>query len=208
MKIAPEGRTIVAGTAAAAAVAAVAWGWSSWPMWLAVAFVVQFFREPQRDIVAAEDDIVSPADGRVVFVGRAQSPGGDESVKISVFMNVFNAHANRSPCAGAVARSERFAGRFFNAELDKSSTNNERHLIEIDGVHGKIACMQVAGFLARRVFCHARVGDQLSVGQRYGFIRFGSRADVYLPPTMIPAVAPGDHVQAGLTRLASPPPPQ
>lgn len=206
MSVAPEGRWIVGGVFVAAAGAFWAWGVLSWPFWVALVFVLQFFREPRRDINVAADEIVSPADGKVVFVGRASSPAdGAEAVKISVFMNVFNVHSNRIPAGGAISESRRFAGAFFNAALDKASEKNERHMIVIDGVHGKIACVQVAGLLARRVLCHVKIGDTPQGGERYGFIRFGSRADLYLPPHLRPAVALGDSVVAGITRVASAP---
>ena len=204
MTIAPEGKWIVGGAFAAAVVAFLFWGASSWPLWIVAVFVAQFFREPRREIGAAEDEIVSPADGRVVFVGRAESPAdGTEAVKISVFMNVFNVHSNRSPASGEVAESKRFAGSFLNAALDKASEKNERHMIVINSAHGKIVCVQIAGFLARRVLCHASVGNVLRVGERYGFIRFGSRADLYLPPHLRPTVALGDSVVGGITRVAA-----
>ena len=202
--IAPEGRVIVGITLVATLLAALLWGASSWPLWVVLVFIAQFFREPQRTIVAAAGDIVSPADGRVIFVGRAPSPAdGATALKISVFMNVFNVHANRSPTAGAVTQSQRFAGSFFNAVLDKASAGNERHLITISSAHGPVACMQIAGLLARRVLCYAQAGDSLATGERYGFIRFGSRADLYLPLHLVPAVALGDKVTAGITRVAA-----
>lgn len=206
MSIAPEGRIIVAAAAAAAALVTALFGWNLPALfaWAAVLFVAQFFREPARRIIASDQDIVSPADGKVVFVGPAPAPDGKESLKISVFMNVFNVHSNRSPAAGGVSESRRFPGAFFNAALDKSSERNERHMLAIDSAHGKIFCVQVAGLLARRVLCHARVGDSLKTGERYGFIRFGSRADLYLPLHLRPAVALGDKVLAGITVMAVP----
>lgn len=204
MTIAPEGRLLVGVIAAAAIIASFFLGVMSWPLWLILLFVGQFFRDPKRDIQVADDEVVSPADGRVVFVGRAPSPAdGSEKIKISVFMNVFNVHVNRSPMTGKVVRSQRFPGSFFNAALDKASEQNERHMIVIDGVHGEITCVQIAGLLARRVLCYTKEGDMVSGGERYGFIRFGSRADLYLPLDMKPAVALGDSVTAGITRMAS-----
>lgn len=209
MTIAPEGRWIVGGVfVAAVCIFFVSAAWSS-PFWIAALFVAQFFREPTRAVNVGADEIVSAADGKVVFVGRAPSPrGGGDSVKISVFMNVFNVHANRSPAAGEVLESRRFAGKFFNAALDKASDQNERHLIAIQSAHGEIVCMQIAGLLARRVLCYAKTGDSLRGGERYGFIRFGSRADLYLPPHLRPTVALGDSVVAGITRVAAAEPKQ
>lgn len=203
MTIAPEGRAIVAAAALVALAATLFWGAAAWPLWIVAAFAAQFFREPSRQINVGEKEIVSPADGRVIFIGKAEPPGGgEEQIKISVFMNVFNVHANRSPAAGKVLQSRRFPGKFFNAALDKSSAENERHLIEIESAQGNIVCVQIAGLLARRVLCYANTGDMLQGGERYGFIRFGSRADLYLPPHLKPAVALGDKVVAGITRIA------
>ena len=117
-------------------------------------------------------------------------------------MNVFNVHANRAPVSGKVVLSERRGGGFLNAALDKASEENERHLIVIDSELGQITCVQIAGLLARRVLCYANVGDRLEAGQRYGFIRFGSRADLYLPETFHPTVSLGDKVAAGMNCLA------
>ena len=204
MTLAPEGRVLVGVLLAVAVLASFVGGAAAWAAWLVLLFVAQFFREPTRHITAAKNEIVSPADGRVVFVGPSKSPDGDETLKISVFMNVFNVHANRAPAAGAVLESQRIKGSFFNAALDKASAQNERHLITIDSIHGKITCVQIAGLLARRVLCYAKTGEQLTVGERYGFIRFGSRADVYLPSHLQPKVALGDSVIAGITRIACP----
>ena len=130
---------------------------------------------------------------------------GKPALKIGAVMNPFNVHANRAPVSGKVAESKRFAGGFFNAALDKASEQNERHLIVLESAFGTVACMQVAGFIARRVLCHAKVGDALSAGDRYGFIRFGSRADVYLPPDFLPETSIGERVKAGLSRIARAP---
>ncbi|MDM5146920.1 phosphatidylserine decarboxylase [Candidatus Persebacteraceae bacterium Df01] len=204
MTIAPEGRWIVSGVVALAVACFWIWGWASWPLWLPSIVIIQFFREPARHINADNDAILSPADGHVVFVGKEKSPiDGSPAVKISVFMSVFNVHSNRSPVAGIILQSERFAGSFFNAALDKASHNNERHLIEINSPHGRVVCVQVAGLLARRVLCYLKTGDTVKAGQRYGFIRFGSRADLYLPPHCVPLVALGDSVKAGITCMAT-----
>lgn len=205
LPIAPEGRIIVGSVLAITVLATIVWGASAWFFWIVAILITQFFRDPPRDICVESDEIVAPADGRVVFIGRAPSPL-DESpkLKISIFMNVFNVHVNRSPVAGTVLQSQRMSGGFFNAALDKASDKNERHLIAIDSAHGEIICVQVAGFLARRVLCHTHVDALLTGGERYGFIRFGSRADLYLPADMKPAIALGDSVVAGVTRVAVP----
>lgn len=171
--------------------------------WVAVAFVLQFFRQPFRPIITVDKEILSPADGCVIFVGSAPSPfDGEMKTKISIFMNVFNVHANHSPVNGKVLHSERFLGKFVNAALDKASTDNERHLLVIDSPYGRVDCMQIAGLLARRILCYAKVDDTLVASKKYGFIRFGSRVDLYLPPTCNINVAITDKVKAGVNTIA------
>jgi phosphatidylserine decarboxylase len=169
-----------------------------------VVFVVQFFRDPPRVAPTAENIVVSPADGKVVVVGKARDPFLDrDALKISVFMNVFNVHSNRSPVDGAVKNKWYHAGSFLNAALDKASTENERNALHIATASGvDVTCVQVAGLIARRILCYVGPGDVLARGQRYGFIRFGSRVDVYLPPYATPKVAIGDVVYATTTVLA------
>jgi len=148
--------------------------------------------------------VLSPADGKVMIVERARDPYLDrDALKISVFMNVFNVHSNRSPVDGEVKRRWYHAGAFLNAALDKSSLENERNALHIargDGVD--VVCVQIAGLIARRILCYVGPGDRLMRGQRFGFIRFGSRVDVYLPPNATPKVAVGDAVYATTTILA------
>ena len=190
-----------------AAVAATIWAGWSWavPLWLIVFFVVQFFRDPKRKPPQEPGLILSPADGRVVFVGPAPDPYLDRpSLKISVFMNVFSVHSNRSPVAGEVKKIWYTPGRFVNAALDKASDQNERNAIWIrDGNAGNdIVFVQVAGLIARRILCYVDEGDHLDKGQRYGFIRFGSRVDLYLPETCAAQVGIGDKAAAGLSVVA------
>ncbi|HEX5863515.1 MAG TPA: phosphatidylserine decarboxylase [Casimicrobiaceae bacterium] len=172
--------------------------------WLAVAFIGQFFRDPPRAVPEVANAVLSPADGKVMVVERARDPYLDrDALKISVFMNVFNVHSNRSPVDGHVKERWYHAGGFFNAALDKASLENERnalHIARADGVD--VVCVQVAGLIARRILCYVSPGDRLSRGQRFGFIRFGSRVDVYLPPTATPRIAVGDAVYATTTILA------
>ena len=172
--------------------------------WVCVVFVVQFFRDPPRVVPAAANIVVSPADGKIVVVGKARDPFLDrDALKISVFMNVFNVHSNRSPVDGTVKNKWYHAGGFLNAALDKASTENERNALHIATASGvDVTCVQVAGLIARRILCYVGTGDVLARGQRYGFIRFGSRVDVYLPPYAIPKVAIGDVVYATTTVLA------
>jgi len=175
------------------------------PFWIVAAFVLQFFRDPAREIPQAEGLVLCPADGRVIVVGKAPDPyrNNAESLKISVFMNVFNVHSNRSPVDAEVHRIDYAAGLFVNASFDKASTDNERNAMVMRMADGtEISCVQVAGLIARRILCYAKAGDRLARGQRYGFIRFGSRVDVYLPPGARPRVAIGDKVKASSTVLA------
>ncbi len=202
--IAREGWPFVAASLAAAIVvwALAGFAWSA-PLWLVVVFVVQFFRDPPRPVPRQANAVLAPADGRVVKVEKTRDPYTErDTLLISVFMNVFNVHSNRSPVDGTVERMEYSRGRFVNADLDKASTENERNamVLKLDGE--RITVVQVAGLIARRILCYVKAGDQLLRGQRYGFIRFGSRVDVYLPLTARPRVAVGDRVAATSTILA------
>jgi phosphatidylserine decarboxylase len=173
--------------------------------WLVLAFIVQFFRDPPRAAPPDPDAVLSPADGRIVKVEQARDPYADrDALLISVFMNVFNVHSNRSSVDGRISKVQYFPGLFVNADLDKASTDNERNAIVIDVESGRtVTLVQVAGLIARRILCYVKAGDRLERGQRYGFIRFGSRVDVYLPLEARPLVAPGDKVYATSTVLAS-----
>jgi phosphatidylserine decarboxylase len=202
--IAREGWPFVAASVAAAvvvwALAGLAW---SLPLWLAAIFVIQFFRDPPREVPQQANAVLAPADGRIVKVEKAHDPYTDrDTLLISVFMNVFNVHSNRSPVDASVERVEYSRGRFVNADLDKASTENERNalVLRLDGE--RITVVQVAGLIARRILCYVKAGDRLARGQRYGFIRFGSRVDVYLPLAARPRVAVGDRVAATSTILA------
>jgi len=185
-------------------------GWWSVPFWILYFFILQFFRDPPRDIPQGEGLVLCPADGRVIVVGDAPDPyrGGVKSVKVSIFMNVFNVHSQRAPVDGTVKEIQYSKGLFVNAALDKASSDNERNaLIFMLDSGVEISCVQVAGLIARRILCYVKVGDRLMRGQRYGFIRFGSRVDVYLPPGSVPKVAIGDIVKASSTVLAELPRP-
>ena len=180
-------------------------GWWSLPLWLVTLFVLQFFRDPPRVIPQGEGLVLCPADGRVIVVGEVADPyrGGARSLKVSIFMNVFNVHSQRSPVDGVVTQVKYAKGLFVNAAFDKASSDNERNALVIRLDDGReISCVQVAGLIARRILCYVHEGDRLARGQRYGFIRFGSRVDVYLPPGSVPRVAIGDKVSASSTVLA------
>jgi phosphatidylserine decarboxylase len=174
------------------------------PFWIIAVFVLQFFRDPARVIPQKPNAVLSPADGRIVVVEKTQDPyAGREALKISVFMNVFNVHSNRAPVDGKIETAQYFPGKFVNADLDKASIENERNALTITTAYGHVVtCVQVAGLIARRILCYVKPGDTLARGQRYGFIRFGSRVDVYLPLTAAPKVTVGDKVSATETILA------
>jgi len=178
--------------------------WWSLPLWLATLFVLQFFRDPARDVPDEPRAVVSPADGRIVMVGRAQDPYlKREALKISVFMNVFNVHSNRAPVDGVVKERWYYPGAFVNAALDKASLENERNALWLRTASGAdVTCVQIAGLIARRILCYVDAGADLVRGQRFGFIRFGSRVDVYLPLDAEPKAAIGDKVYAAQTVLA------
>ncbi len=177
--------------------------WAS-PLWLVFVFCLQFFRDPARPVAGDARSVLSPADGRIVAIEPLRDPWLDrEALKVSVFMNVFNVHSNRSPVDGEVRQRWYHPGKFFNADLDKASTENERNALWLRTADGQdVTCVQVAGLIARRILCYVDAGSRLARGQRYGFIRFGSRVDVYLPPASRVKVTIGDKVAASLTILA------
>jgi phosphatidylserine decarboxylase len=202
--IAREGWLFLAIGIAVSAVATYFICWWSLPLWLATLFVLQFFRDPAREVPDEPRAVVSPADGRIVMVGRAQDPYlKREALKISVFMNVFNVHSNRAPVDGVVKERWYHPGAFVNAALDKASLENERNALWLRTAGGAdVTCVQIAGLIARRILCYVDAGAQLVRGQRFGFIRFGSRVDVYLPLDAEPKAAIGDKVYAAQTVLA------
>jgi len=178
------------------------------PFYIVLVFVLQFFRDPPRPVPELANAVLSPADGRIVKIEKVRDPYADrDALLISVFMNVFNVHSNRASVDGVVRAVQYFPGLFVNADLDKASSENERNAVVIDAtVNGQqhvVTLVQVAGLIARRILCYVHPTDVLAKGERYGFIRFGSRVDVYLPLSAIPQVAPGDKVSATTTVLAT-----
>jgi phosphatidylserine decarboxylase len=166
-------------------------------------FILYFFRNPERQPPADERAVVAPADGRVIVVERVpETPLGMEALKISIFMSVFNVHVNRVPIGGKVLEIFYHRGRFFDARHHRASFENERNgiVLETDG-GARIAFVQIAGLIARRIVCYPKVGDYLVRSERYGLIRFGSRVDVYLPADVEPLVKLGDTTAAGETVL-------
>lgn len=166
-----------------------------------------FYRDPERVTPVDDSLVISPADGRVSAVGPAVPPyelglGTEEMLRISVFMNVFSCHINRSPVTAPISRIEYRKGKFLNADLDKSSVENERNGLVFETEHGQIATVQVAGLVARRIVCWTQSGSKLAAGERFGLIRFGSRLDVYLPKGAVPRVALGQMAVGGETVIA------
>ena len=201
--IAREGWLILLGAFSVALIASLFAGMWSIPLWIFAVFALQFFRDPVRVPPSDADAVISPADGRIVAVEKVRDPHLDrDALKISVFMNVFNVHSNRSPVDGEIKGRWYTPGSFVNADFDKASTENERNALWIQTTRGDVLCVQIAGLIARRILCYVVTGDRLTRGQRYGFIRFGSRVDVYLPIDARAEVSIGQKVSGGRTILA------
>jgi len=187
---------------AVAAGVAASWlvGYWSLIIWAAVALVFNFFRDPARRIDGRPGAVVSPASGRVVGVAEVDNPylDGARALRVSIFMNIFSVHSNLIPIGGTVTKRRHYPGRFFNAELDKSSMHNERNAVWIRTDAGDtVVCVQIAGLIARRIVSTVDAGDVVATGQRYGFIRFGSRVDLYLPVSARLVVKLGQRVDSG-----------
>ena len=183
------------------------WGPLFWLGLIVTAWCVYFFRDPPRVTPVRDGLVVSPADGRVSLVQLALPPpelglGTAPLPRVSIFMSVFDCHVNRSPLAGRVERIVYHKGKFLNADLDKASEDNERNALVIATATQRIAVVQIAGLVARRILCFVREGQMLAAGERFGMIRFGSRLDVYLPAGTAPLVAVGQTAIAGETVIA------
>ena len=174
---------------------------------LLTVWVYYFFRDPERVIIEDDNYLVSPADGEVIKVGEVDGPkeiglNNKKFKKISIFMNVFDCHVNRTPCSGTVEEILYKPGKFFNASLDKASEDNERNYYKIkDNIGNDIIVVQIAGLIARRIVCETNNGQTLSQGERIGMIRFGSRADIYYE-NYEPLVKIGQKTISGETLLA------
>jgi len=184
------------------------WSPLGWIAALVTAWIIYFFRDPDRVTPLRDGLVIAPADGKVSLIETVRPPaelglGDEERMRISIFLSVFDVHIQRAPVAGRIVRSLYVPGAFLNAELDKASEENERRAIAIETAGGvKIGVVQIAGLVARRIVTFASEGDSLGVGERFGLIRFGSRVDTYLPPGASPVVAVGQRAVGGETVLA------
>ena len=203
--LAREGRWHIA-LAAGAAVAVHYFAGPAWAaaFWIVLVFILQFFRDPPRRVPDAPDAVICPADGKVIALGEVEDPYLKRPARrVSVFMNVFNVHSNRSPVAGKIMERWYRPGKFVNAALDKASLDNERNALWIRTDGGQdVVVVQVAGLIARRILCYVQPGERIARGERYGFIRFGSRVDVYLPLEARFEVSLGDSVKGAADVIA------
>jgi len=205
----PAGRPFIYAGAGVALLGGLLLG--SWLFWLGTAFTLfclYFFRDPKRVPPARHDLVLAPADGRVVLVGPAIPPaelemGDTPRWRIAIFLSVLDVHVNRSPVQGRISRISYRHGKFMDASLEKASEENERNALRFDLPDGRdLACVQIAGLVARRIVCTAHEGDRLMAGERFGIIRFGSRTDVYLPIGVKPLVLVGQTMIGGESILA------
>ena len=203
----PEGRIFVASAAVLTAVLFWLWVPMGWLGTVVTVFCAYFFRDPDRMSPSGEALVLSPVDGKVLAVGPADPPAELDLeprkwVRISIFLNIFNVHVNRFPVDGVVRRIRYHPGKFFNAALDKASDDNERNAVHLSSIGGEdVVVVQIAGLIARRIVCDAREGQEVVAGERLGIIRFGSRADVYLPSSSNLRVIPGQTMIGGETVL-------
>jgi len=204
----PEGRKFVAIFAAISVILALIWEPLGWLGLGLTIWCYYFFRDPKRATPTRDGLVISPADGIVSLIEKAVPPaelGMSDAplTRVSVFMSVFNCHVNRAPIGGTVKAIAYRPGKFFNASLDKASSDNERNSLCIEMEDGRqIAVVQIAGLVARRIVCFTSEGSALKTGERFGLIRFGSRLDVYLPDGVHPMVNLGQTMVAGETVLA------
>jgi phosphatidylserine decarboxylase len=209
MRIDPAGYVFVGGAALPGLALAVA-GFTALGLALLVlaAFFLFFFRDPDRSATLGPDDVVSPADGRVMVAGAPEpgvAPPG-EWQQISIFLSPLDVHVNRIPVAGVVSKVDYQPGQFLPAYKAEAARDNERNEVWIDRGGQLVVCRQVVGVLARRIVCRVPAGARVVAGQRFGVMKFGSRIDVYVPPGTALRVAPGDRVRSGESVLAVLPP--
>ncbi len=177
------------------------WYWPAAVLVFLGAFVLFFFRDPERTPVSDPEAIVSAADGRVMEVVEERR-GSNSGRRISIFLSIFDVHVNRSPVMGRIAAMEYRTGRFHGAMRRRASEENEQNIIHLSTERGEVVVKQIAGWIARRIVCWKTVGESVARGERVGMIRFGSRVDVWLPDCVDILVRPGQHVSAGTSILA------
>ena len=205
IRTAPEGRWFIIGAFAIAVGLALATWWIPLLVWLPITvWVVAFFRDPERTGERGPQLIIAPADGKVVSVIETDEPAffGDRTLRVSIFMNVFNCHVNRYPADGTVAYRHYNAGRFGHAGTDKASLVNEQSSVGLETAHGKLLIRQIAGLIARRIVTDHAVGTVVHQGERLGMIRFGSRVDLFMPPGTRLRVKVGDTTRVAETVVA------
>ena len=179
-------------------------GLFAFAFWVLFVIVAQFFRDPAREMTRDEDAVVAPVDGRVVKIEETVCPyTGEQTKMISIFMNIFNVHSQKAPVSGRIEKVEYFPGKFLNASLEKASELNERNAVTVATKAGDRVCfVQIAGLVARRILCYKLIGEDIERGERYGFIRFGSRVDVYLPLDAEIKVTIGEKVTGVMSTIA------
>jgi phosphatidylserine decarboxylase len=175
-----------------------AWGT---PAWLLAAFCLWFFRDPERVVPDTPGAIVSPGDGKVTDVSRIVVNGA-ERLRVSIFLNVFNVHVNRSPIGGVIRDVRYQKGKFLNAMGANSAEENEQNIVTVEGEGQTVVFKQIAGLIARRIVFYKNIGDLVARGERVGLIKFGSRVDVVMDAGVQPAVKVGDHVKGASSILA------
>ena len=203
----PEGYVFIAAFAIGSLVLHWIWPPLGWIGALLTLWCAYFFRDPVRVTPDRDGLVVAPADGYVCSIGNFAPPpelglGAEPMHRISIFMSVFDCHVNRAPVAGRIARIAYKPGLFVNADLDKASEDNERNGVVLETPRGNFGVVQIAGLIARRIVCFSKETETLTVGQRFGLIRFGSRVDVYMPAGATPLVSLGTKTIAGETPIA------
>ena len=181
--------------------AAFGWCWISAVLFVCFAFLVWFYRDPDRVFPEGENVFASPADGKVIEIMPYEHPFTGAATKIGIFMSPVSVHVNRAPCEGTVEYLEYVPGKKAVTLAPKASEENERNCVGLRTKHGPVLIVQIAGLLARRIVCRVKCGDVLSAGERYGMIKFGSKVDVHLPSAAKLSVKVGDKVFAGETIL-------
>ncbi len=177
------------------------WNWVGGILVFLAAFVLYFFRDPERIVPADPAVVVSPADGRVMEIVD-QAMGSQPGRRVSIFLAIWDVHVNRAPLAGRILKLEYRPGRFLAAMRSRASAENEQNVIHLSTERGEIVLKQIAGWIARRVLCWKAEGDTVALGERVGMIRFGSRVDIWLPLEAEIVVRPGQHVAGGSSILA------